>query len=107
MIKAQEAYNKSLEKIEEINTLDIMIKAESMIEQSIQQGFFATVIQPIEDIKAAEKVAIELRNEYGYNVSVFPSGQNIMKEDGSFKPAAALRIDWVYLPPNSRDKFSL
>ena len=106
MIKAQEAYNRSLEKLNSIEIVDILIQADSRINEAIEKGGLCTYIGQIENLSAAEKAAIELRNNYGYSVTVL-EGKPIPKEDGSYHPSAALSINWLYSPANTRDEYTV
>ena len=105
MIKAQEAYQKTLEKLDEINIADILIAVDKGIMEAVEKGSLVAFIYPIEDTKAAEKAAIELRDNYGYNVLVTEAPKPIQLEGGGYKYACALRVDWLYRPANCRDKF--
>jgi len=107
MIKAQEAYERSLQKLNEADITEVLAAVEKGINESIEKGGLVTSMYPIEEIKVAERAAIELRDVYGYNVLVLESPTPIRKEDGSFKHGCMLKVDWLYYGSNTRDKFSI
>jgi hypothetical protein len=107
MIKAQEAYQQSIQHIQDVDIIDWFIKTENLIKEAAQQGAFAIEVQPIEDLKVAEKIAIQLESEYGYYTVVLPSGIPIIKEGKMYKQGHMIHINWKNMPSNTRDKFTV
>ena len=108
MIKAQEAYQQSVEHLQEVNVIDWLIRTENLIKHAVEEGSFATIVQPIEDLKIAEKIALQLESSYGYCTAVLPSGTPIINvEDKSFKQGWMLVVNWKQMPLNTRDGFTI
>lgn len=97
MLTATEAFELSIKKQEEIQTIDHLLIVEKRIKETIEMGHFCINSDPMPPV-VAEKLAIELE-EFGYSTSVLFA--NRFTEDG--KPLAYINVGWRYKPaPNSR-----
>lgn len=92
MITAIEAFNLSLEKTTNLETIDALLVCESRIKEAVEKGFFAAWSDPLLG-PIAEKLSIELE-EFGYNTNVVPTNMYNDKKE----PLAAVQINWRYKP---------
>jgi hypothetical protein len=106
MIHAQEAYEKVCKQLESIDITEDLALIEKNIEESIEHNYFIAYSQPfrISDVKRAEKIAIYLQKECGYNASVI-SGPNI-QVDGAIVSTAVISINWKFIPANIRESLN-
>lgn len=105
--KAQEAYNMTLETWESmgVDTAAVLVSAAKNISDAVEKGYLATYIGNIEDMRVAEKAALELQ-ELGYATACISGGQ-AAQPDGSIRPLSAISVQWKALPANTRDKFTV
>lgn len=105
--KAQEAYTAVLDQwtAAGIDTTSQLLEANNAIRTSIAKGYLGAHINGMEEVRVAEKLAIELA-ELGYNTACVSGGQ-IQKEDGSIRPVYAVKIDWKFMASNTRDLYTV
>ncbi len=103
--KAQDAYMDTLSHWTEVDTGPILIACDTAIRRAISEGRLATGVGNIDDIRMAEKAAVELQ-EIGYRAIVV-SGGYAPQLDGSQKPLMALNINWKNMPESTRDAYTV
>lgn len=103
--KAQEAYLASLSQWGDLNTDTQLLEANTAINAAIAKGYLNTHINGIEDVRVAEKVAIQL-GELGYNTACVSGGQ-MPQPDGSIRMVHAVTINWKWWPANARDRYTV
>ncbi len=105
LIRAQDAYNSVMEKWADIDTNDILLKADGAIKKAIEDGYLTCAIVGIEDLKKLEKAAIQLA-ELGY-VATTMRTQDVPGPDLTIKQTFGIQINWKFMPMNTRDKFTV
>ena len=105
--KAQEAYQDTLAYwvAAGINTATLLVTASTNIREAVAKGLLGTYVGGIEDIRTAEKLAIELAG-LGYAANCVANGQ-AQQPDGSIRPIHAVSICWKWMPANSRDAYTI
>jgi len=105
--KAQEAYMAVLDQwaAAGIDTTSQLLEANNAIRTAIAKGYLGAHVNGMEDVRVAEKLAIELA-ELGYNTACVSGGQ-IQKEDGSIRPVHAVTINLKWMPANCRDRYTV
>ncbi len=107
IIKAQDAFEQAVKRYAEIDTSDILLKADVAVKEAIERGHLTTQVSPIFDILVAEKAALQL-GELGYVASVFQSGvMPVEGTPGTMKTVLGINLNYKFMPPNTRDAFSL
>ena len=106
MKSAQEAYKNSILNLKDLDTTDLLIRASNQIEDASNQGYFATSIRQIEDIKASEKLAIQLE-QVGYNCLVVNDSPKMVEGSNGFINTSGVIINWKTLPANTREDYSI
>lgn len=104
MINAQEAYQNSLKNMSDVDTTDIIIEAGNRIEESISKDYLTTYVGPIYEMLKAEKAAIELQTNYGYNAGVSGAAP-IQQLDGTVKIPYYISLNWKFMPANTREVY--
>lgn len=106
LIRAQDAYNSVMEKWADIDTSDILLKADAAIKKAIEGGYLTCGIGGIEDLNKVEKAAIELA-ELGYVAVTMSTGNVLQADNMTLKQTFGIQINWKFMPANSRDKYTV
>ena len=103
--KAQDAFDAVMTAYADVDTTSTLLAINQCIQASVARGQMVTQLGGIEDLRVAEKAAIELQ-ELGYAAQTCNSGQAI-QPDGSIRSLFGIVLNWRWMPQNARDAFSV
>ena len=103
--RAQEAYKSTLHAWESVDTTDLLLAMDKAIRGAMEQGSVGRGVGNIPSLPMAEKAAWELE-QLGYHAVVNMTGQAPM-EGGGYRPLYTVAVNWRFMPPNTRDGYSV
>lgn len=94
MLSANEAFEQTIKKFEEVQTIDDILELDKRIKMAIEKGHFA-VVSDLMSPNRAEKLGCELE-EYGFSTSVQGTG---MFNAETKEPMVVVHVNWRWKPP--------
>lgn len=104
LLTAQEAYTETVKVWEGVDTTEALLAAAESIKAAIALGRPCCGIGGL-DSAVAEKAAVEL-TQIGYNARTMDGGARQMP-DGTIRQTVGIAINWIYMPSNARDGFTV